>query len=170
MEALKQSQNMKVIFLLIIFFSLSDCFAWSLFGPRSYDDCILENMKGVTNKEASLQIQIACESKFPGDEPKKCKMRELTKAEIGKISAEAEVSNYSSPYLSASLHNGNGSTSIDEITIVLSADNIKPPQEYKLYMRFPISPQSSGEAGISVQVAPKKNMQWSLKSIKTCSK
>jgi len=161
---------MKVIFLMVMFFGLSDCFAWSLFGPRSYDDCILENMKGVTNKEASLQIQIACESKFPGDEPKKCKMREFTKAEIVKITVEAEVTNYSFPYLSANLHNGNSSASIDEITIILSADNIKPPQEYKLYMPLPISPQSSGEAGVRVQAAPKKNISWSLKSIKTCSK
>jgi hypothetical protein len=45
--------------------------AWPLaatagwFGPSSYDDCILENMKGVGDKWAASSVIQACRSKFP---------------------------------------------------------------------------------------------------------
>jgi len=35
------------------------------FGPKNYDECILENMKGVTLKEAVWAIQNSCRAKFP---------------------------------------------------------------------------------------------------------
>ena len=36
-----------------------------LFGPSNYDDCILENMKGVGDRAAAIYIYQACRSKFP---------------------------------------------------------------------------------------------------------
>ena len=36
-----------------------------LFGPSNYDECILENMKGVGDKYAAGAIMRACRSKFP---------------------------------------------------------------------------------------------------------
>lgn len=35
------------------------------FGPNNYDDCILENMKGVTQIQAIHAVTSACRSKFP---------------------------------------------------------------------------------------------------------
>lgn len=32
--------------------------------PRTYDDCILENMKGVSSDRAAMRIAGACRSKF----------------------------------------------------------------------------------------------------------
>lgn len=35
------------------------------FGPNNYDECILENMKGVTIVQAVLAIKNSCRAKFP---------------------------------------------------------------------------------------------------------
>ena len=34
-------------------------------GPRTYEDCILENMKGVGDRGAAGLIEEACREKFP---------------------------------------------------------------------------------------------------------
>lgn len=36
-----------------------------LFGPSSYEDCILENMRGVSSDRAATNIARACRTKFP---------------------------------------------------------------------------------------------------------
>jgi hypothetical protein len=43
--------------------------AWSLFGPKNFDECVLENMKGVTSDEAAIQIMGACSRKFSKKKP-----------------------------------------------------------------------------------------------------
>jgi len=40
------------------------------FGPSNYDECILENMKGVGDRAAAGQIIQACARKFPSPAPK----------------------------------------------------------------------------------------------------
>lgn len=39
--------------------------AFTFQQPRNYDDCILENMKGVSSDRAAMRIAGACRSKFP---------------------------------------------------------------------------------------------------------
>jgi len=39
------------------------------FGPSNYQDCILENMKGVTDRTAAIAIEYACATKFPDTAP-----------------------------------------------------------------------------------------------------
>ena len=36
-----------------------------LLGPSNYDECILENMKGIGDRTAASAIVLACRSKFP---------------------------------------------------------------------------------------------------------
>lgn len=36
-----------------------ESFSWTLFGKQTYEECILENMKGVTNNSVAQQIQFA---------------------------------------------------------------------------------------------------------------
>lgn len=162
---------MRKLVILFLILYLNQSYAWSLFGPRSLEDCILENMKGVTSDDAATQIRAACMLKFSDNEPtKKCKMREMTAAEAKNVTGNASISNYSAPYFSGSFYNGNSVATIDEIVVIFRADNIKPAQEYKLYMQYPISPKSSGTAGSSVQLAPTKNFEWDIRSLKTCAK
>ena len=35
------------------------------FGPSNYEECILENMKGINNEVAAFSVRNACEKKFP---------------------------------------------------------------------------------------------------------
>lgn len=41
-----------------------------LFGPSNYEECVLENMKGVVSDQAARQIAHACYEKFPKYEPR----------------------------------------------------------------------------------------------------
>jgi len=161
---------MRLFFFAILIFNFNYSYAWSLFGASTFEDCILENMKGVTNEDAALQIRAACMMKFPGEERKKCKLRDLTKLEASNVVGTASISNYGYAYFSGDFYNGNTKITLDEITVIFRADNIKTPQEYTLFMSNPIQPKSSGTAGIRVQVAPTKNFEWNLRALATCSK
>ncbi len=44
--------------------------AQGFFGPNNYDDCILQNMRGVTSDTAAGLVHRACLAKFPKKEPK----------------------------------------------------------------------------------------------------
>ena len=58
-----------------------------VFGPATYEDCILENMKGVTSNLAAAEIRQACRAKFP----KKCsEIKDLTEQTVAKIGRECE--------------------------------------------------------------------------------
>jgi hypothetical protein len=162
--------NVKYILGVYLFCSLSTSYAWSLFSPKDYDECILQNMKGVTDQTAATAVIMSCSNKFSSNTSKGCQMREMTKAELSEVSANADVSSYGNPYFSGSFYNGNSVATIDEIYVVLSAENIRPPQEYKLFLQYPVNIKSAGTAGITVQKIPTKNFSWSIKSIKTCSK
>lgn len=50
---------------IILIFASSNCAYADWFGPKDYDECILENMKGASNKDAVIAIKRACRSKFP---------------------------------------------------------------------------------------------------------
>lgn len=144
--------------------------AWNLFGPKNFDECVLENMKGVTSDTAATTIYAACDSKFSEKSEKKCSMRLLTSSELSKITSKGSFTNIGSPYFSASFYNGNANVSIDAATIAISATNIKPPQEYTLTFLSPIAPKSSGTAGVTIQTAPTPNKWgWDVQ-LKTCSK
>ena len=43
----------------------AEAYAWSFFGPKTYEDCILQGMKGVTSDVAAGAVQRACLTKFP---------------------------------------------------------------------------------------------------------
>jgi len=54
-----------IVVFIFISTSFGNSFAWSLFGPSNFSDCILEGMKGVNNDIAARQVYIACKEKFP---------------------------------------------------------------------------------------------------------
>jgi hypothetical protein len=55
---------MKVFATLIMTVSLvlvnANAYAWSLFNKQTYEECILESMKGVTSDDAANEIKMAC--------------------------------------------------------------------------------------------------------------
>ena len=53
--------------LIILIFSMPiQVFAWNLFGPDNYDDCVLEKLKGESNtREIRYYAQKSCDRDFP---------------------------------------------------------------------------------------------------------
>jgi len=52
-----------ILILLIALFPCNGVAGW--LGPSNYDECILQNMKGVTSERAATAIVGACRRKFP---------------------------------------------------------------------------------------------------------
>jgi hypothetical protein len=151
---------------LTIFFS-TDALAWSIFEPKNFDECILENMKGVTSDIAANAIGKSCAAKYPKKTEQKCKLTEAKPWDLSKITGTGSFTDIGEPYFSANLYNGMDK-SIEEITVIISGENIKQPQEYKLFLQYPISPKSSGSPGISIQSFPGNKFKWDITSVKVC--
>jgi hypothetical protein len=138
------------------------------YGPQNYDDCILENMKGVTNDTAAELIVDSCVKKFKKNELKKCETEGVPPWDIyGKIQGNGEISNVGSPYFKSSIYNGL-SKSITEINVAISGDNMKPEQEYKLFVYPNIAPKSKGNPDVAIQADPGQNFTWRITSVKVC--
>ena len=153
------------IAIITVFFSV-DVLAWSIFGPKNFDECILENMKGVTSDIAAKAIGDSCYTKFP--EIINCKTVEvINPRDLYKITGTAEVGSYA--YFQARLYNGLDKA-IAEITFTISGEKINPPQQYKLYPSppNPLQPKSAGNFGTSIQSVPGKNFKWDITSVKVC--
>jgi len=161
---------MKTAALIIAMLLSANTYAWSLFGPKTYEECILQNMKGVTSDSAALQIKSACAVKFSNEKDNSCTQRELRPEELQLVSGTGSFSNYSGrPYFSGNFYNGNQQITLTEIIVSIQAKNIIPPQSYSLYLEYPIGPLSSGTAGKSIQIYPENGRgSWSIVSVKTC--
>jgi hypothetical protein len=55
-----------LVSMFLLHFSAS---AWSPFGPNNFNDCIIQNMKGVTSDTAAASIRHSCRQKFPEKSP-----------------------------------------------------------------------------------------------------
>ena len=49
---------------LILFLMSTNIYAWNVFGPKDYDECILANMKGVTSDIGARLVDKSCREKF----------------------------------------------------------------------------------------------------------
>lgn len=69
--------RMMILKLALITFAGSASAGW--FGPSNYEECILDNMKGVTSNAAAIAIASACRSQFPEPPPPPPTPEELAK-------------------------------------------------------------------------------------------
>lgn len=152
----------------VVIFSLSTSAAnaWTLFGPKDYDECILEGMKGVTSDMAAESIGRSCRKKFPAKSTE-CEATNLTRAEHENLSII--VDSYRE-IVFVNIHNNNRSKSVTEMIVKISAENIDPPQEYiaELYGGG-IKPLTSGRGRVDLQRVPKDDdFSFSVLSLKGC--
>jgi hypothetical protein len=87
----------KIIFFTGSLLFLSDAQAWSLFGPDSYNDCILNKIKPNMNTEAVITVKNACRDKFLPKAKNDCS---LAKSELEKLNLLSQNGSYA-------LYNGN---------------------------------------------------------------
>lgn len=86
-----------------------------LLGPRSFDDCILKNMRGVSSNSAAAQIRRSCREKFPEGAEVKGKSHELKPWETTAITGRAGL-NYGNRY-GGNLYNGNKDITVTQVRI-----------------------------------------------------
>ena len=67
---------MKWIFATILFFPLVCSADW--FGPKNYEDCIIQGMQGTTSNLAAQEIKKACRTKFPAAPMQQAKSKTMS--------------------------------------------------------------------------------------------
>lgn len=87
-----------------------------IFGPKDYDECILQSMKGVTSDVAARLIWKSCREKFPLNQNSK-KGKKLSSEIVGKITGRAGFNGYGS--FTGNLYNGDSDYTITQVKIFL---------------------------------------------------
>lgn len=139
-------------------------YAWTLFGPKNYDECILEGMKGVTSDTAAGAVIHACSNKFSAT-TKSCSPIPLVKAEYANMEF-----NGSSSYrvFKLRVYNAHKTKAIHSVLVELAAKNIDPPQAYTVDFYPPVPPQSSGEGSAVLIVEPSDDKTLRILEIRGC--
>lgn len=57
------------LLLVLVTFLVSGSVNAAMFGSSTYDDCILEHMKGIGDRGAAFAVEAACRRKFPEAKP-----------------------------------------------------------------------------------------------------
>lgn len=125
------------------------------FGPSTYEECILKEVKGAKTSAAAVMIRKACRDKFP--EPvveityEQAWGRKLSQDEIIKITGS--LSCYSGN-LSGTLHNGNDNVRVGFATIYVQG------REYESYVNIP--PLSTSDIKIKIIGYKNEECGWSI--------
>jgi len=178
---------------LLIVLPLTSC------GPQNYNDCILENLRGVSNDQVARQVARACRSKFPMRGPnrdglavRQCTTRQMTSSELAKIQISATVNDTDTeiadlarqfggtvedrePELKVSIYNGNP-TDIYELLLKVSAPNFTSPQDYEVQRAsiantYPLVKANSANRDLRVSLAtsPADGWRYQVVSAETCA-
>ena len=117
-----------------------------LFGPSTYDECILDSMKGVTSDIAARFVARSCREQFPKSQKKTPETSTLSQPQLIKVTGRAGGNSY----FSGSLYNGNKSLVITEITINIST-TVSGNEVSRSYTEaVKIAPQKTSSIGFSI--------------------
>lgn len=158
-------------FIVLLFLQSSVSNAWTLFGPKNFDECILKSNKGVTSDIAARNIAWSCRNKFPIQE-KECISEELTNSQRELVTRKPKIRGSGGTYtFELDLYNGNKDKALSEILVELNADSVSSPQRYKMHIRgsppYMIDPYATGRASVFTQKL-EGNMTYKIISLKGC--
>jgi len=125
-------------------------------GPRNYEDCILESMKGVDSNSAAIEIKQACRGKFPNTSQPKTDTLALSDAQVKLLTLQAIDAHEDATTIglasgvSGKIYNGNSNIAIRKITINLYA-NDKPYGPVTYQDDVYIAPNSEGHFSIDIE-------------------
>jgi len=150
--------------------------AW--FGPSTYEDCVLKNMRGVTSDLAAAQIRNACREKFRDRGQSVPKGRALRPDELAKLTARAGVVAAAEPgsflahfdaqegsVFAGTLHNGNASLTITEVVFTLSGKTGTTATSQAYSASFALAPLSVVEFKVKIaQGEFKEGFTWAIQS------
>ncbi|CAM8643589.1 hypothetical protein MCEGEM3_02505 [Oxalobacteraceae bacterium] len=152
-------------------------------GKKTYEDCLLENSKDITNPDAAMLIAQACKKKYSEtfsfeEAVGSCKeKRELSDSELQLLDGRGDIS---LGYFHGTVYNGNENIKVEELTIGIKYNAQKEPSEivnpfekfaYRSFITaVTVLPSTASE--FSVKVLPKsnqyENIKWQILSAKTC--
>ncbi|MGY6509060.1 hypothetical protein ACXIUH_08830 [Vibrio parahaemolyticus] len=119
-----------------------------VFGPKDYDDCILQNMKGVNSDLGAKQIAHSCRVKFV-DKPKVIhKERSLTLSELWEI-GRTGFGVYNNAYL-GSLYNGNADITITSLLIEITESKSGSDISRKYLVKHKIKPLTTEDFSVDI--------------------
>lgn len=116
-------------------------------GPRNYDDCVLENMRGATSDVAAREIRESCESKFP-EVSEAHDVRPLTEEELEKLTGKAGLR--FGNYYAGSIYNGNSTVTVSEfeIGLITTSGGEKKARAYNAAVTVP--PRTTKDFGFDI--------------------
>jgi hypothetical protein len=148
--------------------TFSNAYAWNPFKAQTYEECILENMKGVKSDDAASKIEMACVVKISKNSSShnsnKCIKRKLTLEEKKLISATAKVESHG--WLTVKIYNGNKNISIKTVKAKIIDVDTKKEFEFELTNSNVPPISTSGEMLAQLLYAP-KNWGWDISEITT---
>lgn len=154
--------------IVIIFCSiLSGC---NPFKNQTFEDCLLENLKGVKSDDAASDIRMACAVKTAGNnkgnsyEGKKCESRELTIDEKKLVSGRANVESHE--WMKVTLHNGNKDLKINGIKVKL-IDKINNQEFLFDLSHYKVAPLETSDKMLTKLLYVPKKWDWDIYSLTT---
>lgn len=128
----------KLILMILLAIVSSSTVAGWFGGPKNYNECILENMKGVTNDIAAEAIRNSCRVEFA---PKVPESVDLPQSVLAKVSGNADKSSYG--YFSGTIANNDDAWTVTSLTIRITEKATKQYKDYETIVY--ILPLSAGD-------------------------
>lgn len=150
------ARPIRFLFFVLLLLPNSSYAGW--FGPSNYNECILDEMKGVTSNLAAYNIERACRARFPIQKPKDTR---VPKQVLVKIDGRLGPSEYLGG-LSGTLYNGNENWTITQVTIYCVSNADKTPRRYNVDTSIsPLQTASVSVDTVAGEVSP-KGFQWGI--------
>lgn len=146
---------------------------WNPLAPKTYEDCVLKGMKGVTSDDAAKLIASACDDKFYPTVPTvACQgYRNLSPAERALVKqGGGSLSREGTPYFTGRLYNGSG-VPINYVTFVARVEGYELLTYTADISSGAIAPNTSGEITATLnQPTGYNDWAWRPEKIQTCYK
>ena len=155
------TKEIKVFKFIGLLFFLGGC------GPNNFDECILENTKGVNDKTAAELIFLSCKNKFPEKIEKNiCNLVEFHESQKAKIKFSIPtISDFK--FLNIDFYNGNDELDVREI--VASINYSDEQRKYNFSLKV-VPPLSAGSGGAHLSEMPTSDWSVKISSVKGCKK
>lgn len=144
------------------------------FGPKDFDECIIEGMKGVQSDVAAKLVYQSCLKKFPPPKAKEPEKTTMPSEAQEKLTGRAGMGPYG--YFSGNIYNGNSDWTVTELIININEkdwmnktinyikdNNNKPkPRMDKYKIEVVIPPYTNNDFSISVDWPRDKPNEWNI--------
>ncbi len=134
-------------------------------GPRDYNECVLESMKGVTSDDAARLIMASCLAKFPPKPKTEEPAEPLGLFELVGLTGRAGIS-YGDTYR-GNLYNGNPNVTVSEVEITVTAKHTSGETTRKYRVPVTIPPLSAKDFSFDIVVGEEgSDYSWSISGAK----